>query len=692
MHQKPSNAIKKISTLIVLVLLHINTFSQSYNYEKATEAFKAEDYDVALDYYTREINDNPKNNEAFFYRALVYQYKDKNSLALTDVNAAIKGFDKNEKKWLAACHNLKAKIYLIIEDSAKAITEYTTAIKLNPGYTGYYLYRGDVYYYMEQYDKAEEDYNKVIKIDEGDVQALTSLGRNFIAKNNFIEAEKTLNQVIKLNADYASGYYFRAILFYKQNKFEDAISDAYYSYLLDESDKQCRNLFVQYAAKNFAFALSKVNAKINEYPEKDNWYFVRAQIHENNKNFLSAIQDYNKMLDVSDASYRSGILTYRADCYKNEGLYDQGIADYNEVIAMDSTYAFYYASRGDVKRLKGDYTGAVEDFSKAIKIKPDYAWFYYRRGWVKDEFLKDTKGGLEDYSEAIAIDKDNAYTYLHRGRLYREKLKDEKKAIEDFSMLVSLDTSISYGGNCRHYGLFHLGRNAEAIDWLNKILQQYPNEGNYYDAACLYSLMNMPNEAVAHLGLAFENGYRDFTHLSKDDDLDNVRNKPEFIALVSEWKKKYELTKSNNPVEKKNEDKQTYQTATIPMKSKGGGVYEVSCKVNDLKLNFIFDTGASDISISQTEALFMFKNDYLAEADIKGKESFMDANGDISVGTKIILKKVEIGGLLLKNVSATVVNNKIAPLLFGQSALSKYGKIIIDNKKSEITISVPESR
>jgi hypothetical protein len=39
-----------------------------------------------------------------------------------------------------------------------------------------------------------------------------------------------------------------------------------------------------------------------------------------------------------------------------------------------------------------------------------------------------------------------------------------------------------------------------------------------------------------------------------------------------------------------------------------------------------------------------------------------------------------------------MVNNKNAPLLFGQSALSKYGKIIIDNKKNEITISIPETK
>jgi aspartyl protease family protein len=48
---------------------------------------------------------------------------------------------------------------------------------------------------------------------------------------------------------------------------------------------------------------------------------------------------------------------------------------------------------------------------------------------------------------------------------------------------------------------------------------------------------------------------------------------------------------------------------------------------------------------------------------------------------------VEIGEMMLKNVEASVVHNTKAPLLFGQSALGKYAKILIDNQNKTITIS-----
>mgnify|MGYP002776377742 CR=1 FL=1 len=44
---------------------------------------------------------------------------------------------------------------------------------------------------------------------------------------------------------------------------------------------------------------------------------------------------------------------------------------------------------------------------------------------------------------------------------------------------------------------------------------------------------------------------------------------------------------------------------TVIIMNKENGVYTVPCKINGLSLKFIFDTGASDVSISLTEAMFL---------------------------------------------------------------------------------------
>ena len=128
-----------------------------------------------------------------------------------------------------------------------------------------------------------------------------------------------------------------------------------------------------------------------------------------------------------------------------------------------------------------------------------------------------------------------------------------------------------------------------------------------------------------------------------------------------------------------------FSQTVIKMK-RDGGISIIPCKVNGLNLDFIFDTGASNVSLSMTEATFMLKNGYLSERDIIGTNKFSDATGEISEGVIINLKEIEIAGLKLYNVKASIVKNNKAPLLLGQSAIGKLGVIQLDLEQNTLTI------
>ena len=119
---------------------------------------------------------------------------------------------------------------------------------------------------------------------------------------------------------------------------------------------------------------------------------------------------------------------------------------------------------------------------------------------------------------------------------------------------------------------------------------------------------------------------------------------------------------------------------TIQME-KEGGVYKVPCTVNGVKMKFIFDTGAATVSMSQTMAQFLLDGEYLSESDIKGTGKSVLADGSIVNHATIILKDVEIGGMHIHNIDATVIEDQNAPLLLGQSAISELGKISIEGDK-----------
>lgn len=123
---------------------------------------------------------------------------------------------------------------------------------------------------------------------------------------------------------------------------------------------------------------------------------------------------------------------------------------------------------------------------------------------------------------------------------------------------------------------------------------------------------------------------------------------------------------------------------TVLKMENNNGVKYVWIEINGLRLKFIFDTGASSISISSSEASVLYRQGMLQKEDILDVEYFQDATGRISAGTKINLRTVKIGDRTLYNIEATVIDNQHAPLLLGQTVFEKFGKISIDNSKNEI--------
>lgn len=118
--------------------------------------------------------------------------------------------------------------------------------------------------------------------------------------------------------------------------------------------------------------------------------------------------------------------------------------------------------------------------------------------------------------------------------------------------------------------------------------------------------------------------------------------------------------------------------------NKVDGLFKIPCKINGVTMDFIFDTGATDVSMSITEAMFLIKQGLLNSSDIIGENKYMIANGTIESGSIINLKRIEIDGIILENVKATVVNNMKAPLLLGMNAISRMGKVELSENKLTI--------
>ena len=648
----------------------------SYNYSRGVEAINNNNSEEALDYLNKEINEHPDNGYAFAWIALVRNYNEEFGRALTAANVAVKKIPSKDKEYKAFAYGTRAQVYLNLKDTIQALKDYSQAINIVPDDDRFYNQRAQVYYEQGKYDLADKDYLKMISLKEGDVMGYMGIGRNANAQKRYEDAIKQFDYVVKLEPNYSSAYSFRAESYIGLKKYNEAIDDVISALGIDRDRKAFYEL-QELADSAFEQTVAKLKVQKIKEPNEQSWDYDLGIVYERAAKYNKAIAYYKESLEKE-----SNIITASriSSCYDDLGDYDKALEYCNQAIALDSVKANYLYEKANILDNAGRTQEAIKTMSDYIANTPDEPAGYYQRGWFKDH-SGDIEGALEDYTMAITLQPNVAYAYLNRGVLYRLK-GENAKAESDFKQVVRLD-SIPEEAECSFYAYYYLGQKDKAIEILNTILDK-DKKGNCYDAACLYSVMGEKEKALSYLRQSLEDGYRRFAHIKRDRDLNNIRNTEEFKVLMKEYEEKHlqEIAADADG------DDSAYELKVeeIPF-TKEGGVCKVKCAINGLPLHFIFDTGAADVSISSVEATFMAKNDFLSSSDIIGKQNYQTADGNITEGTIINLKDVKLGSLHLNNIKASVVRNQAAPLLLGQSVLSKLGKIEIDNTKKVLRIT-----
>ena len=648
----------------------------SYNYTRGVEAINNNNAEEALDYLNKEINEHPDNGYAFAWIALVRNYNEEFGRALTAANVAVKKIPSKDKEYKAFAYGTRAQVYLNLEDTIQALKDYSQAINIVPDDDRFYNQRAQVYYEQGKYDLADKDYLKMISLKEGDVMGYMGIGRNANAQKRYEDAIKQFDYVVKLEPNYSSAYSFRAESYIGLKKYNEAIDDVISALGIDRDRKAFYEL-QELADSAFEQTVAKLKVQKIKEPNEQSWDYDLGIVYERAAKYNKAIAYYKESLEKE-----SNIITASriSSCYDDLGDYDKALEYCNQAIALDSVKTNYLYEKANILDNAGRTQEAIKTMSDYIANTPDEPAGYYQRGWFKDH-SGDIEGALEDYTMAITLQPNEAYAYLNRGVLYRLK-GENAKAESDFKQVVRLD-SIPEEAECSFYAYYYLGQKDKAIEILNTILDK-DKKGNCYDAACLYSVMGEKEKALSYLRQSLEDGYRRFAHIKRDRDLINIRNTEEFKVLLEEFEEKHQQEIAADA----DGDDSAYELKVeeIPF-TKEGGVCKVKCAINGLPLHFIFDTGAADVSISSVEATFMAKNDFLSSSDIIGKQNYQTADGNITEGTIINLKDVKLGSLHLNNIKASVVRNQAAPLLLGQSVLSKLGKIEIDNTKKVLRIT-----
>ena len=639
--------------------------TDSYRYHKATEILDNRgDPQEARKLLNENIEEFPGHIHSYLVLISMDRRDGDYSSALRLIEKALKNNHKKSGVVDNTLHWWRASIYEDMGELSRAIQMLEEVAKearkqKDENLQSMLENLAQLYYLEERYDEADKIYNEMIALDETHQLPIVGLARNMYKREKYQEALTLLDQCSKLDKDYYEIHRYKMLVYEGMEDYKKMIDAMMTLYdITEDSDYLSINRF----KKNKKYSIALIKEKIADDKNSGFWRAVLATLYEECHDYVQAIQILDSLMD--EYGYDEDLLEQRSDCYDELGMTQMALEDINKVLEMtdQKNHPYYYCTRSGIYRYAGMYEEAIEDVDKYIDRYPTDAFGYYARGWCK-ELSGDLTGAMEDYNDGIDVDESFPYIYLMRGTLHL-KNGDSQKAMADFETVIAKDTTLRRG-SCRHYALHFLGKSEEAEQWMNQLIEKDPDDpGKWYDKACLYARMGRCDEAMEVLKTAFEKGYRAFPHIEHDDDVDPLRNREDFKCLFAQYKEILET--EIEKLEKKAEDEAEKVVSEIDMRKMYGGTYEIPCSVNGLPLRMIFDTGAADVTISSVEASFMLKNGYLSDNDVKGKQHYMTASGDIHEGTVLKLKEVRLGDAVLKNIEASVVHSQKAPLLLGQ--------------------------
>jgi len=260
----------------------------------------------------------------------------------------------------------RGNMFFINGDYYKALDMYTKALLDKPDFYQSYVSRAMTYERLNNREKAKDDYQKAISINKNYLPAYNNLAVLYIEEKRYQEALYYINKALEINPQYYYAYYNRGLINYYTANCKNAVEDftsainilakdiAYYyrglSYIcIGEKDKAFfdfenireKNDVVYYQMAKIKYEMNEPSvidyiSKAIEIKEDDRYYYLRARIYFNKKDFESAIKDINNAIKITASNdKKSKYIYFGGDILLNTGDFETSKNYYKMALSIN---------------------------------------------------------------------------------------------------------------------------------------------------------------------------------------------------------------------------------------------------------------------------------------------------------------------------------------------------------------------
>ncbi len=514
------------------------------DFTNAMEALRQGDIFTSDSLLNEEVGKYPKNGYAWLYRGILYTRLQADT-ALVFLDQAVRHIPKKDNENLATAHYWRgiAK-WKFNDDFTGMMNEMNTAKRTNPNTAEPYLAVGTVLQQRGDYGGAEQEFRQALT--KGDVKksdAYQFLGRNKAAQDDYSTAIKYYNQALEFDRNDESIYIDRSQAYIATHKEQQGIEDAMIAFDLEHSRSAFNYLITLGDSTQLR---DQVVARLKEQTRKVGdptlYLFAISTIYSNADNAPESLRYLLRASKSNDEPLYEQI----AERLAGYALYEQAADYFRRALGATPIDSLDDSQESLYNKYVG-YTFESGKTQEAIalheKIKPekdtdDYEGWLGNLMWFK-YYAGDYAGALETMAMLPEELKEGADNALFQGKIYRENGMTDK-ARECFTRCTT-DEVIEENPSDAEVAFALLGNTAKARELFEKQQVDNPDDISEFSAACLMSLIDDKPMAVSYLRQLFENGFRNFFKVERDEDLRSLKGYGDYEAMLKEYKAKFEV-------------------------------------------------------------------------------------------------------------------------------------------------------
>jgi tetratricopeptide (TPR) repeat protein len=494
--------------LLLSVLFSLSFAGSAQEFLPKLDPLKSLQKDTG-NYYFKEIWINSRdvsNKDAAGYIRRATDKMDLNYFreALADINKSITIDSLNSYS-----HFLRGVIHLRFDSAASALIDFKKSIALNDSQKYSIVYSAQIYGVMGKYYDADSLYKRAISIDKKFHEAYFGLGNLYFMKGDLSQAEKQYKKAVDVKPDFAQAYMNLAIVYLMRDPFQ---------------------------------ATKYLNKCIKADPSFSYAYFLRGYIGQSTGKISSALQDWNKAIEIDSLNnlYRISI----AFLYINEKKYKEGtdilikmirstktknyIGDFErspkEQLASDFlsqllTYTKYDSGLSSGEKadiLSGlcsfylEKHKTAEDIYQTILMNSSSApgLIHYLRGF-NQEYLYEQANAVKSYMSAANCKNFPDEAFMRKGIALFDQTK-YNESIESLSKFISKNDSTKLAFRARANAFVRIEQYDSAIIDYTSYINIDSTQPDIYKARalCYKTIQNYP-KAISDYSLIMRHNYYD---------------------------------------------------------------------------------------------------------------------------------------------------------------------------------------